>query len=220
VTLEAQGVQSNPLLQDLAGKDFLEGALTCALNLSMTGDDPDTIKHTLNGKGDLRFNDGAIKGVNLTDMVQNVEVAFGAAEKRKETPRTDFSELLVPFTVTNGEVRVLQGALTSPLLRVSAAGEAHLVQETLNFRVEPRFVGTIKGQGDTQKRAGITVPVLVTGTFSSPKFRPDLESVIRGGIQDPSQLKGLLRGEGDREDATGHMKKKLDDLLEGLPLGR
>ena len=60
---------------------------------------------------------------------------------------------------------------------IRMAGDAHLVKEKLDFRVEPKFVATIKGQRDTKQRSGIMVPVLVTGTFSEPKFRPDLERI-------------------------------------------
>lgn len=64
--------------------------------------------------------------------------------------------------------------------------------------VEPKFVATLKGQGDAQERAGLTVPVLVTGNLSSPKFRPDLKGMLKGtlgkGIPEPSELKKDITG--------------------------
>ena len=45
-------------------------------------------------------------------------------------------------------------------------------------------MGTIKGQGDEKQRSGIMVPVLVTGNFSSPKFRPDFKGVAKKQIQE------------------------------------
>ena len=62
-------------------------------------------------------------------------------------------------------------------------GKADLVKETMNFRVEPKFVGTLKGQGDTEQRSEITVPVLVAGSFSSPNFRPDLEGLLKKKLE-------------------------------------
>ena len=69
-------------------------------------------------------------------------------------------------------------------MRVTAAGNANLVTEVLDFRVEPKVVGSIKGQGDTEDRAGVMVPVLVTGTFANPQFKPDLAGVAKKQLQD------------------------------------
>ena len=57
--LRINDVQVNPLLKDVLEQDFLEGLTNADIKLSMVGDAPEQIKKTLNGKGDLRFNDGA-----------------------------------------------------------------------------------------------------------------------------------------------------------------
>ena len=223
MALQAQGIQVSPLLKDVLKKDFLEGTVKANMNIAMAGDDPERIKKTLNGKGDFLFNDGAVVGIDLAGMVRNAKAAFGLAERGGEKPRTDFSELHSPFTITKGVVDTRQTKLTSPLLRVLAAGKANLVRESLDFRVEPKFVSTIKGQGDTQQRSGVTVPVLVTGTFSSPKFRPDLEGMLKGtlekGISDPSELEKMVpeQTQGAGQKPT---EDKTKDLLKGLPFGR
>jgi AsmA protein len=224
MALQAKGIQVNPLLKDVLKKDFLEGTVKANMDIAMAGDDPERIKSTLNGKGDFLFNEGAIVGIDLAGMVRNVKATFGLAEKGAERPRTDFSELHSPFTITKGVVDTRGTRLTSPLLRVLTAGKADLVQESLDFRVEPKFVGTIKGQGDTQQRGGVTVPVLVTGTFSSPKFRPDLEGMLKGtlekGISDPSELKKMLPGQTTQGAGEKPTEEKAKDLLKGLPFGK
>jgi AsmA protein len=171
----------------------------------MAGDNAGLIKKTLNGGGKLVFKDGAIKGIDLASMVRNVKVAFGLAEKPGERPKTDFTELAAPFTIKNGLVHTPQTSLKSPLLRIVASGYADLVKETLDMRVEPKVVGTIKGQGDTQDRSGLMVPVVVSGTFAEPKFRPDLKSAI---TQD---IKGLLK-----DDDPQSADEKPKGLLKGI----
>jgi AsmA protein len=224
IDLNAEGIQVGPLLKDVLGKDFLEGTVKANVALSMAGDDPERIKNSVTGNGDFLFKDGAIVGINLAGMVQNVKAAFGLAEKEEEKPRTDFSELHAPFTVTNGVVNTPKTSLASPLLRVLAAGDANLVNETLDFRVEPKFVGTLTGQGDTVQRSGVTVPVLVTGTFSAPKFRPDLQGMLQKGLEEglpePSELKKLLPGQGAKEGESESVEEKAKGLLKGLPFGR
>ncbi len=221
IAVQAKGIQTNPLLKDLLNKDFLEGTVQATLNIATTGDDAKIIKSTLNGKGDLLFNDGAIKGIDLAGMVRNAATAFGLAKKGGEKPRTDFSEFHVPFTITKGVVDTAQTSLTSPLLRVLMAGKADLVKEILDFRVEPKFVGTLKGQGDTKQRAGITIPVLITGSFSSPKFRPDLKGMFQqklgNVIPEASELKKILPGQRTQDGETKPIDEGVKDLIKGLP---
>jgi AsmA protein len=170
------------------------------------------------------FKDGAIVGIDLAQMARNVKAAFGLAPLGEKKPRTDFSELHVPFVVTNGIVNTTKTTLTSPGLRLTASGKADLVTEALGFRVEPTFVATLKGQGDTKERSGFMVPVVVGGSFKAPQFRPDLESVIRKGIEDKlpqaSDLIKALPGQSKENGDEGSLEHKARDLLRELPLGR
>jgi len=184
--LAVNAVQIAPLMKDIAEKKIIEGTTNAKISIRMVGDDPEVIKKTLNGNGELIFLDGAIIGVNIPGMVRNAKAALGLAEKvdTDARPRTDFTEFKVPFTITNGNVKTPGTSLKSPLLRLLAAGNADLVKETLDFRIEPKLVTSLKGQGDTEDRSGLIVPILVSGTFSEPKFRPDLESIAKSQLKE------------------------------------
>ena len=216
--ISTNGIQINPFLRDIMDKDFIEGTVKADIALQMSGDDADTIKKSLNGGGELLFNDGAIKGIDLAGMVRNAKAAFGLAETGGEKPRTDFSELRVPFTAAKGVVSTQATTLSSPLIRVTAKGDADLPKETLDFRIEPKFVTTLKGQGDEVDRSGITVPVLVSGSFSSPKFAPDLKSLLKKGLEGnlpkPEDIKETLqKGLGGE---TKSLEEGAKDLMKGL----
>ena len=183
INLRVNGIQINPLLKDVLEKDFLEGLTNADIRLSMVGDAPDQIKKTLNGKGDLRFNDGAIVGIDLASMARNIEAAFTGAKQSGPRPRTDFTELAIPFTIKNGVTKTPGSSLKSPFIRINAVGTTDLVKETLDLRVEPKAVASIKGQGDETLRSGVMVPILVSGTYAAPKFRPDLSAATRQQIE-------------------------------------
>jgi AsmA protein len=222
-SLKTEGVTVRPLLNDMLNKDFLEGNMHAQVALHMEGDEVERVKHTLNGNGDFRFDDGAIVGIDLAGMVQNAKAAFGLAEKGERRPRTDFSELHAPFTISNGVVNTSKTSLMSPILRVLVAGKADLIKEILDFRVEPKFVTTLKGQGDTAQRSGLTVPVLVSGGFSSPKFRPDLKGMLKGGLEGlpkPGELKKIIEEKRVGKDEVKEIKEKAKGLLKGLPFGK
>jgi AsmA protein len=95
---------------------------------------------------------------------------------------------------------------------VTAAGDANLVKETLDFRVEPKVVATIKGQGDTQQRSGLMVPVLVSGTFAKPSFAPDLAGMAK------KQLEETVLGSG-QEGGQKLDKKSLEKTAKGVLKG-
>jgi AsmA protein len=219
-TLEFQtkAIQAGPLLRDLLESDLIEGTADAGVSIAMTGVEPEEIKRTLNGKGQFVFKDGAVKGIDLAGMVRNVTSAFRPGQEAGgERPRTDFAEFNAPFTITNGVVDTAGTTLASPLLRVLATGKANLVDESLDFRVDPRVVGTLKGQEDTKERRGIMVPVLVKGTFSAPSFQPDLKAVLEQQLQErglPSTPKDLLK---PQEGETKPPQERLRDMLKGLP---
>ena len=212
LSLNVENIQAGPLLRDVLEKDIIEGVTNAQLKLAMSGDNADTIKQTLNGDGQLQFNDGAIIGIDLAGMVRNAKAAFGLAQKPSERPRTDFAELGSPFTIKNGIFNTPQTSLKSPLIRVIAAGNANLVKETLDFRVEPKVVGTIKGQGDSSDRTGLMVPVLVSGTFAKPQFRPDLAGVAQKQLQDA--LQGTEKPEELLDKKT--LEEKGKSILKGI----
>lgn len=222
VKVRSQGIQVNPLLNDVLKKDILEGTVLTQLDFTAKGDNADGFKRTLNGTGQLIFSDGAIKGFDLAAMVRNVKDAF-IGKKTAEKPRTDFSELRIPFAATNGVVNTKDTSLKSPFLRVVAMGDANLVDESLDFSIVPKVVGTLKGQGDVSERSGIMVPIKVTGTFSAPRFAPDLEGLARqkleGGIPKPSELKekikkGIDLKKGDSKSLEKEVKGLMKDVLE------
>jgi AsmA protein len=230
ISTRLRGIQAGPLVRDLADKDVIEGSVRGDVSVSTVGDRPEAVKQALNGQGELLFQDGAIVGIDLAAMVRNVQTAFGVAEAQTaERPRTDFSELVAPFTIRNGVVRTPGTELKSPFLRVTAAGTVDLPREVLDLRVEPKMVATMKGQGDTEQRSGIRVPVLVTGTFDSPEFRPDLKGMIEGGLKeglpDASRLKEVLqpgsqqKGDQPPKSTEDQVKDQVKGLLKGFGIG-
>jgi AsmA protein len=220
VDISLAGIQSGPLIKDMLDKEMIEGAMTAAVGLKFKGDQPGQIRQSLNGQGSLKFNDGAIVGIDLAGMVRNVQTAFGVGAKPAQKPRTDFAELVLPFTITQGLFKTDNTKMTSPLLRVQAAGTADLPSEAIDMRIVPKFVATIKGQGDTEKRSGLAVPVLVSGNFSKPKFTPDLKALLNQKIGQPlpdkEALKKLVPTE---ESVKKQVEDKAKELLKGLPFG-
>jgi AsmA protein len=188
---------------------MIAGTARTDLDLAFAGSDPEAVTRSLNGRGDLLLADGAIIGVDLAGMVRDIKSTLtGKGGAGGERPRTDFSELKVPFTLRNGVFHTEQASLASPFLRLQATGKADLARERLDFLVEPKLVGTLKGQGDAKTRAGIGVPIRVAGSFADPEFRPDLKAAAQ------EELKGLLAPEGAGEKRP--LREKAEGLIQGI----
>lgn len=165
--LEAAGVRVQPLLQECLGTSFLEGLADGSASFSLAGVGAEPMLGSLDGRGRLRFRDGALVGADLAAMTLNRPSAF-EREPKAEAPRTPFSELASQFTLENGVLETQAATLAAPGLKLSAAGRADLVKKTLRFRIKPISAAAGKGQGARPE------PVLVSGDLSSPKFAPEV----------------------------------------------
>ncbi len=199
------GVQARPLLADAAGFDRLAGTAKADYNITAQGASQMDMVKNLNGKGEVKFENGAIVGINLAAMVRNVSTAF-LDRSAGETQQTDFSELSGTFTITNGLLKNDDLSLQSPLLRVNGAGTSDLPARTLDYRVEPKFAATIEGQGGAQKVAGVMVPVIVSGPWDNLSYKPDLGSLVK----DPSKVMETVK-----EIKSGKPADKLKSLIPG-----
>jgi AsmA protein len=183
-TMEA--IQAQPLLSDAAGFDRLEG--TGALNVSVIakGNTEREMVQSLNGNGAFKFVDGAVRGLNLAAMVRNVGTAF-LDKKARETQKTDFAELSGTFTINGGIVRNDDLILRNPLLRVTGAGSADAPKRTVNYRIEPKVVGSLEGQSAASDAKGVAVPVIVEGPWDNVTYRPDLAGLVTDIAKDPAK---------------------------------
>ncbi len=183
IKLKLNNIECEPLIKDILEKDILKGTLKAGVALSMSGDDAEKIMKTLNGRGEFSVKNGAVKGIDLVAMVRNTDGAYGFAGKGNKKPETGFSELYAPFTITDGLFKTTDTRMVSTLIRVAVSGKANLPGETLKFRIEPVVVTTSKADKKKMKRSEVKVPVLVSGTFSSPKFRPDLKAIAKDNLE-------------------------------------
>ena len=218
INMNIQNVQAGPLLRDFADKDIIEGALQADIRLTTSGMSADQIKASLNGKGELFFQDGAIIGIDLAQLARNIKSGF-TLDQQGERAKTDFAELHAPFTISNGLVDTKKTTLKSPFIRVNGSGTADLVSESIDFRLNPKLVGTIKGQGDKEAHSGIAVPVIVGGTFDKPTFSPDLETFVKQQGIDREEITEILETgkiSPERKKQMSEEVEKAKSLLKGL----
>jgi AsmA protein len=173
------GLSAAPFLTDAADFKRLEGKTAIDIAVTAAGRSQRDMISALNGNGSVKFTNGKIKGINLAQLTRTVLSAATTGWQSGGTQDTDFSELGGTFTIVNGILKNDDLTLLSPLIRVTGAGTADMPQKTLNYRVEPKLAATLEGQGGSSEAKGIEVPILITGSWSNPRFAPDLKSMIQ-----------------------------------------
>lgn len=200
------GASAAPLLIDLANFKHLEGALQAQFDITGAGATAGALKRALQGSANVRFSDGAIRGIDVADVYNNLVGLMSSGFKQNENKATGFTELGASFAIENGVARTEDIKLVGPLVRMSGSGEANLPNDQLNFRLDPRVVASLEGQGADIATEGIGVPVMIEGSFAAPRIYPDLSGLLKNPDAALSALKKLGLPTG---------KMKLDELLSG-----
>ncbi len=204
IDLALSGIRAEPLLTDAAGFNRLSGIGNITLKLAAAGRSQQAMMRSLDGTVQIKFEDGAIKGANLAEIARTIQsvltgAATGAAAK------TDFAELSGSLIVQNGVGRNEDLKLLNPFVRLSGAGVVDVGNQALNYRVEPRAVRSLEGQGGKSDLRGVGIPFKIKGPWSKLSYSPDLTGVTTGVIDSIVQGRDPLE---DLKTQTG-----LDELF-------
>ncbi|MGH7336256.1 MAG: AsmA-like C-terminal region-containing protein, partial [Myxococcota bacterium] len=205
-----------------AQQDRLEGKGDIVLDVSAAGASVNAMKRSLAGTANVNLRDGAVKGVNLGEILRKARSALGSSPSAAQgesagdkTQRTDFSELSASFVIKNGVAHNEDLDAKAPLFRLGGVGDINIAASSLNYVAKASVVATTQGQGGAERDrlAGLTVPVKLSGPFDDLKYEVDYRAMA--GDAAKSQV-----GERIKERLGERLKdEKLGDRLKGL-LGR
>jgi len=204
-----KGVAIGPLLKDLTGDDKIIGTANAKAKLTMRGSTPEQIKKTANGDIQFSFINGAVKGVNLSKVIRDAKakLAGKSTSNDNEPQQTDFAELSGSVNIKSGLLQNQDLLMKSPFFRVNGRGKVNLINESVDYLTEVSIVETSKGQGGKglADLKGLTIPVKISGTFTNPKFKPDLKSLI----SDSAKQKAKEKIDKQKDKLKGKLLDKL-----------
>lgn len=195
--MKLTGIDIEALMTALSGKSRLEGKTNMALNVNATGKSQREWVGSLNGTGALNVADGALKGINIGSFLRN---AKQGQFFKSDSESTDFSDLNATFTIANGVLQNNDLSMKSPALRLAGSGTVNLPAKTLNYKLMPTIAETSKGQGGKDQVAGLTIPLLITGSWNNPSVTPDLAGMLQEGLKNPDTIKQLIENPKDIGD--------------------
>ena len=211
-------VAVGPLLRDAAQQDKLEGRGNVTLDVAAAGKTVNAMKSALAGTAKLNLRDGAIKGVNVGELLRKARTALGKqSESADSKQQTDFSELSASFTIKNGVAHNEDLEVKAPLFRIGGAGDIDVGKSSINYVAKASVVATTKGQGgkELDQLAGLTVPVRLTGPLDAMKYEVDYKAVAG----DLAKSKVGEKAKEAIDKSKEKVEDKVKDRLKGL-IGR
>jgi AsmA protein len=215
--LDLAGVNVLPILSDAANFDHVDGRGGMKFDLQASGESPLQIVSSLEGTASFLFEDGELRGINVPHMLQSLLEAIMSGWQANASDRTKFSTFGASFRIKDGQARSDDLRFAGPFVRVTASGTANLVEQTMDFRFDPKLVTSPGAQTSGAESWSIGVQVLAQGPWSKPQIYADLPGILK----DPAAALGKLRmGEKGLPGLSGGGADSLLKTLDGLMGGR
>ena len=207
------GIVIAPLLKDAADLELAEGKGNIALDLTTQGNTISALKKALNGSVSVNLADGAIKGINLTKLVQGVQNLSRDTKVQTlgvdKSEKTEFSEFKASFKVRNGVAHNDDLAVKSTVLRLTGNGDIDIGHDSLDYNAKAALAKTEQGRT-------ATLPVYVSGPFDALKFKIDYAALLIDVAKQKFDDKKEEVKAKVKEEAKTRLQDELQKGLKGL----
>ena len=163
--LSGSAIAISRLFSELFGYDRLITLGDMSLKVLASGNSMDALLNSMDGDGSFNLGAGELLGFDFVAMLRNLDPGFTG-----ENDKTIFDSVSGTFKIVDGVVINDNLSFLSPFLTASGSGTVGLGGQTMDYRLVPKLLeGTDKG---------ISVPILITGSWADPKIRLDLKSLV------------------------------------------
>jgi AsmA protein len=211
--IDLSGVRALPLLSDTADFGALDGQLRAKIDVRATGASERAVMSSMSGTADVRVQDGQIIGINVPKMIRTLTARVLTGWQESRTESTDLSDLSASFRIEDGRATTSDLRLFGPLVRVNGSGTVDLATQTMQFKLDPKLVASLEGQGGAADPLGFGVPVNVEGSWSDPRIYPDVAGILSDPDGAYAKLNALGQGLFGKGQGQGG---GLDTLMQGL----
>ncbi len=188
------GVRALPLLRAAADFDKLDGKMQAKIAVRSTGSSQRAFMANLSGTAFANFQDGAIRGLNVAQMIRSLTSGTLSGWQEGKEQTTDLTQLSASFRIEKGQATSSDLNLVGPLVKMTGAGTIDLAAKALAFRVEPKLVMTTEGQGRAGDPVGLGIPVVIDGPWAEPRIYPDMAGILDNPDAAYAKLKEMGKG--------------------------
>ena len=190
VTLNSnlKDVQIESLLMDLTGKAAsLTGKTDINLAVFGAGVDTNTIKNSLNGQGQLNVEQGILRGIDVRQVLEQVEMMvedkrLGKVDQGKETK---FDSITAGLDFNSGVVSNKDFLLLAPGFKVTGGGTLARLND-MTWKYDLKIAVDESRATREQKTYNIgdyTIPVGCRGEIDPKNCKPDVTEIVKVAIQ-------------------------------------
>jgi AsmA protein len=183
-----------PVLRSLADFDKLDGRMQAKIDVRSAGTSQRAIMSNMAGTAFVVFQDGAIRGLNVAQMIRSLTASTLSGWQDSAEKTTDLSQLSASFKIDKGQAQTTDLNLVGPLVKMTGAGTIDLGTRQIGFRVEPKLVMTTEGQGRLTDPVGLGIPVMIEGPWGSPRIYPEMQGILDNPDAAYARLKQMGKG--------------------------
>ncbi|MGZ4838248.1 MAG: AsmA family protein [Terriglobales bacterium] len=200
VSTKLNQVDANKLLSSVSSiKQTLYGLLAANANANFRAASSADMARTLNGTIGIDLTKGKLAHIDLLNQLANVGKFVGNGLKSPSSTGseafTDIVQLTGNFNVVNGLAQTNNLKALIPGGSLGAEGAVNLATEELNMHVTAVLTKALSQQvGGSQvggfmqtalanQQGELVIPILLTGTFSSPRVAPDVQKIAQMKLQ-------------------------------------
>ena len=191
---DLNGVRALPLLRSVADFDKLDGRMQAKISVRSSGTSQRAIMSNTAGTAFIVFQDGAIRGLNVAQMIRSLTSGTLSGWQDSEEKATDLSQLSASFRIDKGQAQTTDLNLVGPLVKMTGAGTIDLGTKQIGFRVEPKLVMTTEGQGRATDPVGLGIPVMIEGPWGAPRIYPEMQGILDNPEAAYAKLKEMGKG--------------------------
>lgn len=175
------GVEAEPLLTDVVGSANAKGTANISLSVSSKGADINTLRNTLAGKGDILIEKGTLIGVDVKNVLHQVEIMIETKNFGKPDPgeKTEFDKLTATLDINNGIIDNHDLLMLGAGFNVTGKGMLlNLNDETWKYTLIAKADATRVQQGEkTFNIGGHEVPIKCKGKIADKDCNPDVGAI-------------------------------------------
>lgn len=175
-------VQLQPVIKAFAGEDRLLGTGSVNVAINTQGKTIEDWQKALMGKGNIAFENGALKGLNIPYEIRKVNATLkGEKIPKDDHQQTDFSSVTASFVIDKGVLTSNDLDMKSPLIRVTGKGKVNVPAQSMDYRLLVGVVGSLEGQGgkELEDLKGLKIPFRIKGPWQKLKYEIELEKLIQ-----------------------------------------
>jgi AsmA protein len=209
IDLALDDVSALETLSNSGRFEMLDGRARIRLAVAGNGGTEKEIVDTLAGSASIDIANGAILGWSIDDILSSARRLELPNLERNGSARTPFSRLSAALTIKDGVATGRDMRISSSPISLDSAGTVDLRARTLDLTLNPRIADT-PAAGGTNRFAGLSVPLQLTGPWHRPRLRADYQKILKTPAKVIDAARDAARGIKD-EDIDKAAKRFLGD---------